>query len=437
MKCMYFPFKMVLLCLSLVLLAACGQGEQPEAGQLSLQAVNFTVNSTDDLSDIDPGNGSCYSAVGTCTLRAAIEETNAMGGPATIKVPAGTYVLTNGTLKITDHLTVLGAKEGSTIVDGNANGSVFRIDSPPHKYIRVPRKHVELHHLIIRNGNAGSGGGIYNNGGAVLLNRSQVTENTAETSAGGILNQNEGIFELVRSTVNHNGDLLNHEPGRGGGIKNSGDSFFIVRKSTINDNEANRYAGIANYGTLTMQNATLSGNRSRIDTGGLMNVGKTILNNVTVTENVATVDYDGSIGGTTGGIQNAEDGRVFIGNSIVAGNMNMSSAAVDCSGEISSVGYNLIEDTTDCTVQGDLTGFLTAQDPLLGPLMNNGGETQTHAIDKNSPARNAANPAAPNGVGTACEPTDQRSVSRGAGLAGRCDMGAYELYGSPGDKVTP
>jgi hypothetical protein len=61
--------------------------------------------------------------------------------------------------------------------------------------------------------------------------------------------------------------------------------------------------------------------------------------------------------------------------------------------------------------------------PGLGPLANNGGPTQTHAVLKGSPAidRGAVN---------GCPKTDQRGKRRpqngdGKGTS-RCDVGAYE-----------
>ena len=56
-------------------------------------------------------------------------------------------------------------------------------------------------------------------------------------------------------------------------------------------------------------------------------------------------------------------------------------------------------------------------DPLLGVLADNGGPTQTRAMNTNSPAIDAGNNAN-------CPATDQRGVSRPQG--GGCDIGAYE-----------
>ena len=48
------------------------------------QVLIFTVNSIGDLSDEFPGNGVCLTDAGDCTLRAAIEESNALAGAQNI-----------------------------------------------------------------------------------------------------------------------------------------------------------------------------------------------------------------------------------------------------------------------------------------------------------------------------------------------------------------
>ncbi len=57
-------------------------------------------------------------------------------------------------------------------------------------------------------------------------------------------------------------------------------------------------------------------------------------------------------------------------------------------------------------------------DPVLGPLQDNGGPTETIALDAGSSAIDAADDGA-------CPATDQRGVSRPQGA--HCDSGAYEL----------
>ena len=84
--------------------------------------IVFGVDSSEDSKDASPGDGICATSAGVCTLRAAIQETNALPGEDAIEVPAGNYVLTipgsdedracNGDLDISDDLTLTGAGPG-------------------------------------------------------------------------------------------------------------------------------------------------------------------------------------------------------------------------------------------------------------------------------------------------------------------------------------
>ena len=67
------------------------------------------MNNTTDEEDFISGDGVCETAPGNgvCTLRAAIEEANALlPGPHTITLPSGTYTLTLGHLEIHADLTI-------------------------------------------------------------------------------------------------------------------------------------------------------------------------------------------------------------------------------------------------------------------------------------------------------------------------------------------
>jgi CSLREA domain-containing protein len=98
-------------------------------------AVTFTVNSTADTSDADPGDGTCDDGTGACTLRAAIEEANFLQGADTINFdptvfPPGapTTILPASDLpplaEDTAGTTIDGSGAG-VIVDGNDNPNVW------------------------------------------------------------------------------------------------------------------------------------------------------------------------------------------------------------------------------------------------------------------------------------------------------------------------
>ncbi|MFQ5857924.1 MAG: choice-of-anchor Q domain-containing protein [Anaerolineae bacterium] len=127
---------------------------------------------------------------------------------------------------------------------------------------------------------------------------------------------------------------------------------------------------------MELTNSTLPGNTADGHGGGISTNGLIDLNNVTITNNTADNDNDGV--GDDGGI--ARFGTVRLRNTLLAGNTDRGGQAPDCSGELTSEGFNLIQDTTGCTIAGDATGNITGQDPNLGLLADNGGHTLTHAL---------------------------------------------------------
>ena len=104
-------------------------------------AATFTVSSTSDRVDTVPGNGTCRTSAGTCTLRAAVQEANALAGADTIVLRSATYPLTlapglvdgaqHGDLDVTGPLTLAGAGATATIVSGRSSTACSRC-------IRVP-----------------------------------------------------------------------------------------------------------------------------------------------------------------------------------------------------------------------------------------------------------------------------------------------------------
>ena len=111
-------------------------------------------------------------------------------------------------------------------------------------------------------------------------------------------------------------------------------------------------------------------------------------------------------------------GPVNLLNTIVASQP----AGGDCGGTGMRIsqGHNLDSDGT-CIIGGAI-GDITDPDPLLGPLQDNGGPTETHALLPGSPAIDAGDDAT-------CPVADQRGVPRPPEKDGdttSCDIGAYE-----------
>ena len=384
---------------------------------------------------VNGGTGSdshnCLSPTTACkTIGHAISR--AASGD-TIMVSAATYT---EVLTISLNLKIIGAGASTTIIDGVRAGTV----------VTIPDAHVTLSELTIRNGQASSGAGIKNSG-TLTLSNSTVTGNEAPIPCVRFF-----VFcEISRGTAS------------GGGIYNSG--VLIISNSTISENHAGSYCnespcsafggGIYNGGTLMIENSTLTGNSAgtacvttvncRVGVGGAFyTFGATVtLNNSTITGNSA-YRCSGTCGGTggaivigfgsfamdnstvggnsAGGIFNGgifKGGTATLQNSIVDNN-----AGINCAGTITSHGYNLSSDDT-CKLNG--RGDLNNHDPLLGPLQNNGGPTETMALLPGSPAIDAGNPSGcTDGEGHLLK-TDQRGMPRPdrEDIVG-CDIGAYE-----------
>jgi hypothetical protein len=320
---------------------------------------------------------------------------------------------------------------GTTIIDAGEqaglNERVFDIDYGG----TGGQPDVSMTGLTITGGWANSGpevngGGIWLQDGNLLLTDVGLIDNYGgEFGSGGGLQAETGTTaNLVRVEV---ADNATTNAGIAAGIMVFS-ATVTIQDSAIHDNHAMASGGGISQqnGTLTIRNTTLSGNTA-IQSGGAFHLfsGTADLNNVTMSRNVADLDQDN--GGEGGGIRR-DSGTLTIRNSIVAQNEDRSPSAVapDCSGAISSQGYNIVGTDLGCTFTaagGDRVGSGGAViDPKLGPLADNGGSTPTHAVLRGSPAIDAGNPAPPGSGGTACEATDQRGIPRNG-----CDIGAYEL----------
>lgn len=419
-----------------------------------VHAASWPVNDTGDTGDVTPGDGKCENSTGVCTLRAAIEESNAKPDWDTIDLVNSAYTVTNG-LEVTSSIDIVGWGAGTTFIErpcldrnnqgechGSGEFSIFKV---------TPEGYLRLWSLQVRNGLSGLGGGIYNRG-SVEVRDSTIARNHAHALGGGIYN--EGWLYLQDSTVKRN---FTHRNGssRGGGIY-SEKGIVDIAYSTINGNNTVGGGGLYIFGGgLNMWNSTVSGNTSfggnpgEPSAGGLIiaESGEAWLKNVTITENISSGGWADVV----------NKGRFYFTNTLIAGRDGFDR---DCSGQLISLGGNLVgargrknsEGTYPCGIVGytpwpanwpdkaaDQIGDyiipdpdeLPHIDPLLGALADNGGTTCTHALMPGSPAINKAWAGVngqPGGFVLSPEPYDQRWYKRVDGLG---DVGAFEAVGTP------
>jgi hypothetical protein len=162
--------------------------------------------------------------------------------------------------------------------------------------------------------------------------------------------------------------------------------------------------------------------------------GKTQFFNTTIANNQVVVPNGTFYAGMGGGVYITGTALVSAQDTLLADNSRQihSDPPVpdDCYATITSLdslGFNLVETTTNCLISDITAGNITGLDPLLGALRDNGGSTQTQALLHGSPAIDAGQqPFCPDANGSPIT-TDQRSLTRPAGSA--CDIGAFEYPG--------
>jgi hypothetical protein len=396
---------------------------------------------------VSAGGGADYT-----TIQAAVDDTNCTH----IQIAPGVY---REHVVINRNMTVQGSGADTTIVDSGRTNSVFVLGNQSPNSTTV-----NLSDLTIQNGSVG----IFNNGtltvtnsivtnniasgignrGTATISNTTIVSNTASSEFGGA--SGAGIYNSGTLAVDHSEIISNTLFGNGGGVYSGSGSLMLTNSSVRGNTSSGIGGGVFIAGSFDRQsaisNTTISGNRANSGGGlyaqGGSQIGMT-LTNVTISGNSA-VEGAGIQKGTdpsnayftltivnatianntitsgsgAGGITNSCCGTTFIRNTILSNNSN---ANCSNSGTLSSYGFNVDSGSTcGFTAAGDQSNT----DPKLGPLHDNGGPNQTHALLDSSPAIDAVNT-------TQCPLTDQRGVARPTDGDGNgtfiCDVGAYEL----------
>lgn len=369
----------------------------------------------------------------------------------------------SGVITLSSTITI----EADTMIDGNGQEVIISGNNAVRVFWVDWGVTLNLLGLVVANGNAFDGGGIFNDHGTVAIINSVFCHNRATQAGGAIMN--EGVYSPGTVTIsnsifsdnwagragvlynsdgtitvnnsvfsgngtevifNNNGTMVvgnstfsdnsggvignfgtvmvsnstfSNNSAVGGGVLSNG-ADMIVRNSTFFGNSASEYGGaIVSGRTLTVSNSTFSGNRTDRDGGSIYNV-----------VGVATVSNSTFSGNSALGdgdsIYNHASGTITLKNTIIAAQPKEG----NCFGTIIDGGGNLSYPDTTCP-------GINA-DPMLGPLQDNGGLTWTMALGEGSAALDAADDAI-----CAAPPVnnlDQRGVTRPQGL--HCDIGAVE-----------
>ena len=377
----------------------------PAAGN----AASFTVNTTADTTV----TGGC-STDPACSLRDAISRAAESTDPEnTVTVPAGDYSVSSGELVVfgAGTVTIRGAGARQTVIDAHQSSRVFNLEA---------NKSV-LEGMTVTGGNAdaamsgevpGDGGGVlaYEAAEAVLQGVN-VSGNVAGQNGAGVSAPPEGVnktaLTISNSTIADNRVTGGAVEGLGGGIYVLGKLSLV--NSTVTGNSAESTGPVVQGGGVllaidpagtegsegTVVNSTIAGNS--VGTGG-------------VGAGLAVYNPEPTLGGSA---------ALAVKNTIVAGNTGPGGAG-DCAPVAMVTSDHNISSDASCMFTD--AGSKQNANPLLGALANNGGETDTMALQPGSPAIDA-------GTNSGCPATDQRGVPRPQGAA--CDIGAFELQPTP------
>lgn len=316
----------------------------------------FMATATTNLTLVMPTNANTFHTYGLALRKPLVVTTTSDSGPGSLRQA----VLDAAALPGADTITFAPALSGATIL--LTTGAVTLNNSLTIDGSALPSG-------ITINGNGTSGVFVINGGATVVLTALNIA-NGNSSYGGGVLNDNS-TATLNRCTLT--GNAADNSAAGGGGIANNQGTMNVIQCTLYGNHATNSAAGgggILNYlGTMNVIQCTIYGNSGSY--------------------------YDG--GPLGGGIRAI--GPMVVGNSIVAGNMGEDIFAF----EYTSTGGNFI-----------------GGNPMLAPLGNYGGPTQTMPPLPGSPAMDAANVVA----GLA---TDQRGSARVSGAAP--DIGAVESSG--------
>ena len=404
-----------------------GDGDGEAACDIgAIESAGLVVDHGGDAADSDPGDGLCQDLggpTGRCSLRAALQEAGAGSGTAAVSIsPAvGTIPLTQGELIVEGAVTIRG--NGATI-DAQGASRVIGLASGSD---------LTLERVVVTGGRAPTGGGIHvPDGSSATIVDSSISDN-----------ESTGLYNCGFYYSGVSPPILIDCTSEGGGAGIWSDGELSLSRSTVSDNHSvgawcvssvppgfpgwiddchfAAGAGI-HLRTGAISDSTISGNVVDTAPGTATGTGSAIsANGGAVTVSRSTIVDNGSGPQVTVCCEHAvSSGTITVQGSIIAG-----SARSCLLSRVSSLGYNLVDDSSCGFYQ---PGDEQAIAPALSGLQSNGGPTDTHLPLAHSPAVDSI----PSGTADLCDastPPDQRGVARPQGSA--CDRGSVEREHSP------
>jgi hypothetical protein len=267
-------------------------------------------------------------------------------------------------------------------------------------------------------GQFGNGGGVYidgmnyeNPGGDLLVCGTWFQGNTAMTHGSAMFSYfYEGSESVIQNSV-FDGNLFG-EAGSGSGALYSEAAPLTLTGATFSNHTTGEHAGglfLGQNSVADITNCTFANNRVTGNGAGLFNGAATAhFTNCTFSGNDA--DYGPAI-------FKGQNAVVTLKNTLFANNTTANQfSATSCHEAMVDEGGNMQWPPVKASGNPDqpCVDGITFADPLLLPLDNNGGVSQTFALGAGSPAID---------FGSGCPDTDQRGMPRSE----PCDTGAFEV----------
>lgn len=258
--------------------------------------------------------------------------------------------------------------EGNTAAErGGAiasNGFVF---------LSIPLGGEDVEGAVFQGNAAKTGGAVA--APLVLARRARFSDNVATEGGGAIALDDSSVLVLADSLFERN--IARTAGGAVYSPASAADGAYVqVSGVTFVDNQATTSGGAVYLGAADayVANTTLSGNSAGSSGGALWLGGSTVADFLTVTGNTAD---------DTGGGIYAPDGRapdsLSVSNSIFWD--DSAPFGSDVAAPTSwTVANSLFSDDTSYTLPSDDSGVIVGEDPLLGPLTDNGGVSVSGAV---------------------------------------------------------
>ncbi len=380
-------------------------------------------NSTIRNNTSDGGGGGLYLSSGSGTV--TVSNSTISGNVANSNGGGGAYLSllnSRGTILV-EHSSVTGNSTGSASID-SCGGGLYLTGGTTNL----------VDTQVSNNYSSGAGGGTSAFQTNFIIDQSRVTGNTSNRVGGGLYSD-KASFTMTNTTVSDNTAAV-----AGGGLyitnfyyAGTGTGGVSIAGSTINNNSAGNAGGIslqsssASTGSdAIFTNDTVFGNSASGIGGGLyaknLYASTLTVESSTIVGNSAT----GAGGGVV--IDSNINNTVVLHDNIIANNTD-DGTSPDAGGAFTA-NYNFIKDATGASLTGG--NNTSGVDPMLGPLANNGGLTQTLRPLNDSPVIDAGDPAF-----TPPPSTDQRGAGFARVIGGTIDLGSLEFGNNAAAATAP